>query len=270
MILGTSEACAQAARGRAGGGARRGASRRAVAARIASEVRRSGGKLPGFGHPVHRPLDPRAERILELADERGVSGPHVLLARCLRDGAAEAWGRPLTMNVSMPIAAVMLDLGFPRRRRQGGADPRAHRRSARAPGRGARAADRVPDGRAAPRRRSGTSAGSSTDARPGDRGAPMGASSSRSTTRATGRSSRTCSSVRAFYREKLAPPGSRSAREAGGLDRDRAAAADREAGAEGDLRRPRTRSARTCAPRARRSSGSTRRAARPARRATSR
>ena len=26
---------------------------------------------------------------------------------------AEAWGKPLTMNVSMPIAAVMLDLGFP-------------------------------------------------------------------------------------------------------------------------------------------------------------
>jgi citrate synthase len=26
---------------------------------------------------------------------------------------AEAWGKRLTMNVSMPIAAVMLDLGFP-------------------------------------------------------------------------------------------------------------------------------------------------------------
>ena len=26
---------------------------------------------------------------------------------------AEAWGKPLTMNVSMPIAAVMLDLDFP-------------------------------------------------------------------------------------------------------------------------------------------------------------
>ena len=62
---------------------------------------------------MHKPLDPRAERILELADERGVSGPHVALARAFRDAAAEAWGRPLTMNVSMPIAAVMLDLGFP-------------------------------------------------------------------------------------------------------------------------------------------------------------
>ncbi len=62
---------------------------------------------------MHRPLDPRAERILELADERGVSGPHVALARAFRDAVAEAWGRPLTLNVSMPIAAVMLDLGFP-------------------------------------------------------------------------------------------------------------------------------------------------------------
>ena len=42
-----------------------------------------------------------------------MSGPHVALARCFRDAVAEAWGRPLTMNVSMPIAAVMLDLGFP-------------------------------------------------------------------------------------------------------------------------------------------------------------
>jgi citrate synthase len=80
---------------------------------LAREVRAAGGKMPGFGHPVHRPLDPRAERILELADARGVSGAHVDLARRLRDAVAEAWGRPLTMNVSMPTAAVMLDLGFP-------------------------------------------------------------------------------------------------------------------------------------------------------------
>ena len=55
----------------------------------------SAARCPGFGHPVHRPLDPRAERILELADERGVSGPHVLLARALRDAVASVWGKPL-------------------------------------------------------------------------------------------------------------------------------------------------------------------------------
>jgi citrate synthase len=112
VILGTSDACARLLEGAqeqvASGGAPA-----AVAAQIARSVRDAGDRLPGFGHPVHRPLDPRAERILELADTRGVSGPYVLLARCLRDAAAEAWGKPLTMNVAMPIAAVMLDLGFP-------------------------------------------------------------------------------------------------------------------------------------------------------------
>jgi citrate synthase len=112
VILGTSESCARVLadaqeRVAAGGDPAE------VAGDVARETRESGAKLAGFGHPVHQPLDPRAERILELADERGVSGPHVLLARQLRDAAAEAWGRPLTMNVAMPIAAVMLDLGFP-------------------------------------------------------------------------------------------------------------------------------------------------------------
>lgn len=80
---------------------------------IARAIHEAGGKVPGFGHPVHKPVDPRAERILELADERGVSGPHVERARALREAVAEVWGKPLTMNVAMPIAAVMLDLGFP-------------------------------------------------------------------------------------------------------------------------------------------------------------
>jgi citrate synthase len=79
----------------------------------ARTIHDAGGKVPGFGHPVHKPVDPRAKRILALADERGVSGPHVALARRLRDAVAEVWGKPLTMNVAMPIAAVMLDLGYP-------------------------------------------------------------------------------------------------------------------------------------------------------------
>ena len=42
-----------------------------------------------------------------------MSGRNVALARAFRDAVHEAWGKPLTMNVSMPIAAVLLDLGFP-------------------------------------------------------------------------------------------------------------------------------------------------------------
>ncbi|MBD0282127.1 MAG: citryl-CoA lyase [Thermoleophilaceae bacterium] len=112
VLLGTAEPCARLledAQAKVASGGRAAA----VADETARALRASGAKVPGFGHPVHRPLDPRAERILELADARGVTGAHVLLARLLRDAVAAAWGRPLTMNVSMPIAAVMLDLGFP-------------------------------------------------------------------------------------------------------------------------------------------------------------
>jgi citrate synthase len=112
VVLGTAEECARLlddAQQRVAAGEEPAA----VASEIARAVQSAGARMPGFGHPLHRPLDPRAERIFELADLRGVSGPHVLLARALRDSVAAAWGRPLTMNVSMPIAAVMLDLGFP-------------------------------------------------------------------------------------------------------------------------------------------------------------
>ena len=103
VVLGTSEECARLLEAAAG--------RDPV--EVVRELHAAGGKVPGFGHPVHKPIDPRAERILELADERGVSGPNVALARALRDAVHEVWGKPLTMNVSMPIAAVLLDLDFP-------------------------------------------------------------------------------------------------------------------------------------------------------------
>jgi citrate synthase len=98
VLLGTAEDCARLlTRANADG---------STAAAVVREHREAGRKVPGFGHPVHRPLDPRAERILELADERGVGGPHVAFARELRDEL------DLTMNVSLPIAAVLLDLGY--------------------------------------------------------------------------------------------------------------------------------------------------------------
>jgi citrate synthase len=105
VILGASEECARLLE-------------QAVAARrdpaeLAREVHAAGARMPGFGHPLHKPVDPRAERILELAEERGVSGAYVAYARALRDAVGAEWGKPLTMNVAMPMAAVLLDLGFP-------------------------------------------------------------------------------------------------------------------------------------------------------------
>ena len=111
VVLGTSQECARLL-GLAQRQVEAGLDQKAATFGIAEECKNAGLHAPGFGHPVHKPRDPRAERILELADERGVSGPHVALARAFRDAVADVWGKPLTMNVAMPMAAVLLDLGF--------------------------------------------------------------------------------------------------------------------------------------------------------------
>src|SRR4051794_38154570 len=91
VVLGTAEECARLLEDGLADGR--------TPAEIARAVHASGAKLPGFGHPVHKPLDPRAERILELADSHGVSGQHVALARGLHEAVPAVWGKRLTMNV---------------------------------------------------------------------------------------------------------------------------------------------------------------------------
>ena len=112
VLLGTAESCARLLE-QAQEQVQAGETPAGVAARTARALHAAGDRMPGFGHPIHRPLDPRAERILELADERGISAAHVQLARCFRIAVTAVWPSPLPMNVSMPIAAVLLDLGYP-------------------------------------------------------------------------------------------------------------------------------------------------------------
>src|SRR3954466_11867832 len=102
VLLGTTEECARLLE----------RARERDPREIARELHAAGERMPGFGHPLHEPVDPRAERILELAGERGVGGRHLELALAFRAAVAGTWERPLTMNISMPMAAVMLDLGF--------------------------------------------------------------------------------------------------------------------------------------------------------------
>lgn len=112
VVLGTAELCGLIlAEARAATLA--GSDPEAATEAIARRVKAEGGRLPGFGHPLHKPVDPRAERIIALAEERGAAGPHLDLARRFEKAAERVWGRPLSLNVSMPIAAVLLDLDFP-------------------------------------------------------------------------------------------------------------------------------------------------------------
>ena len=84
-----------------------------VAVRNIHRLRQTTKAIPGFGHPQHSEGDPRANLLLKLADERGVSGEHVAMVRALQAALPETIGRELPVNVNGPIPAVMLDVGWP-------------------------------------------------------------------------------------------------------------------------------------------------------------
>ncbi|HEY6814563.1 MAG TPA: citryl-CoA lyase, partial [Croceibacterium sp.] len=85
----------------------------AVAVRNIQRLRQTTKAVPGFGHPQHSGGDPRANLLLDLADQRGVSGEHVAMMRALKAALPETVGRELPVNVNGPIPAILLDLGYP-------------------------------------------------------------------------------------------------------------------------------------------------------------
>jgi citrate synthase len=80
----------------------------------AREHRAAKKPLAGFGHPLHKPVDPRAERMIALARQRGIADRGVDAAtRLAAAAAARVWDKPLPMNVSMAIAATLRDADIP-------------------------------------------------------------------------------------------------------------------------------------------------------------
>ncbi len=69
--------------------------------------------IPGFGHPQHSGGDPRAHRLLALAQEHGMEGKHIAMLRAVEAVLPDTIGRSLPINVNGAIPAVMLDAGFP-------------------------------------------------------------------------------------------------------------------------------------------------------------
>ncbi len=70
-------------------------------------------KVPGLGHPQHSGGDPRADKLLNIADGLGVTGKYVTTLRVLAYHAPKIINRPLPINVSGAIPAVILDAGWP-------------------------------------------------------------------------------------------------------------------------------------------------------------
>jgi len=85
----------------------------AAAIRALERVKAAKRKVPGLGHPQHSSGDPRADRLMEIADGLGVSGAHVAALRQLGRHAPDLLQRPLPINVSGAIPAVILDAGWP-------------------------------------------------------------------------------------------------------------------------------------------------------------
>jgi citrate synthase len=83
---------------------------RATARAIVEDHRRRKAVIPGLGHPVHRPADPRTTRLFALAEENGFSGRHVALMQLIAEEATRAYGRDLPVNATGAIAAVASEM----------------------------------------------------------------------------------------------------------------------------------------------------------------
>ncbi|MBR2557862.1 MAG: citryl-CoA lyase [Methanobrevibacter sp.] len=66
-------------------------------------------KIPGFGHRYHN-VDPRADKLMELAIKEGFVGPHIKLALAVEDLVYQK--KKIRLNVDGANAAILSDLGF--------------------------------------------------------------------------------------------------------------------------------------------------------------
>lgn len=87
--------------------------RRDRAAEMATQHRQARQPVPGFGHHLHKPDDPRAQRLLELADELDLTTGHVPALRILAQEVDRAAGKHITVNATGAVAALLGEIGIP-------------------------------------------------------------------------------------------------------------------------------------------------------------
>ncbi len=70
--------------------------------------------VPGFGHHLHKPVDPRAYKLLDLARaEPDLAGDKIRALECLSRAVDAAAGRPITLNATGAVAALLGEIGVP-------------------------------------------------------------------------------------------------------------------------------------------------------------
>lgn len=75
--------------------------------------RARGTPIPGLGHPLHKPIDPRTPRLFELAAQNGMSGRYVKLMQLIGAEAERVSGKALPINATGAIGAICCEFGFP-------------------------------------------------------------------------------------------------------------------------------------------------------------
>jgi len=80
---------------------------------LATEYAKARRPVPGFGHGTHKPDDPRAIRLFDLAQEVGRAGVYVSLLQSLGLEVDRVAGRHITINATGAMAAIFLEIGVP-------------------------------------------------------------------------------------------------------------------------------------------------------------
>lgn len=69
--------------------------------------------VPGLGHPLHKPIDPRTPRLFQIAAENGLSTHYVALMQAVQEEAERVSGKSLPINATGAIGAIAAEFGFP-------------------------------------------------------------------------------------------------------------------------------------------------------------
>jgi citrate synthase len=85
----------------------------ALALEAVRREREAGRYVPGLGHPVHKVLDPRTPKLIAIAEEEGLRGPHLRLFEAIGRTHEEILGRRLPLNGAGVCGAALADLGLP-------------------------------------------------------------------------------------------------------------------------------------------------------------